>query len=312
MKLQNLALRWFSEQRYAETTEQTYMATVKSLERRFPLHVGRVTPSHLVDFLTLDADGSRTGRSPSTLGRQRTTLRCMFRWATRNGYVKTDPAADLDMLMLGSGKVRPGRWLTKEQAANLVASIDRTELRDHRDHVLIVTAMLTGLRRAELAALRWRDVDLDNGRIAVIGKGAKPAVIGVPRELSVALTDWRGRGSRESGGRSRPTCPVFPTGRTIGGGICERWYRMDWADHMCVSNVFQIVARRAEAADLGIVATHDLRRSFAGWLDEASVDLAGIQAALRHSSPGVTVACYLDPSPRRAVDAVRSLEIGFD
>jgi integrase len=73
--------------------------------------------------------------------------------------------------------------------------------------------------------------------------------------------------------------------------------------------VRQIVARRAEAADLGVVATHDLRRSFAGFLDEDGAHLQDIQAALRHSSPTVTARCYLDSSPRRAIDAVADLRL---
>ncbi|WP_350169631.1 tyrosine-type recombinase/integrase [Ilumatobacter fluminis] len=64
------------------------------------------------------------------------------------------------------------------------------------------------------------------------------------------------------------------------------------ASHLIPGSVCRIVARHAEAAGLDTVGTHDLRRSFAGWLDEDGVDLAGIQAALRHSTPGVTVSCY--------------------
>jgi len=84
---------------------------------------------------------------------------------------------------------------------------------------------------------------------------------------------------------------------------------MAWRSHMTPANVFRIVARHSAAAGLGVLGTHDLRRSFAGWLDKDGIDLAGVQAALRHSSPGVTVACCLDPSPRRAVEAVRGLRL---
>lgn len=73
--------------------------------------------------------------------------------------------------------------------------------------------------------------------------------------------------------------------------------------------VRKIIARRAEDAGVGTVATHDLRRSFAGFLDEDGTDLKGIQAALRHSSPHVTARCYLDRSPRRAIDATSDLRL---
>jgi integrase len=73
--------------------------------------------------------------------------------------------------------------------------------------------------------------------------------------------------------------------------------------------VHHLIVRRAEEAGLGLVATHDLRRSFAGFLDERGVDLGGIQAALRHSSPDTTQRAYLERSPRRALRAVADLQL---
>lgn len=311
MRLENLALRWMAEQQYADTTRTTYMETVRQLSRRFPLQVERITAEHLIDFLTLDDDGSKTGRSANTRHRQRTTLRCMFRWAHSRGYVRRDPAANLGDLMLGRGRRRAGRWLTREQAIHLLASIDTDEVRGHRDHILILTGFLTGLRRAEMAAMQWRHVDISQGRIAVMGKGSKPATIGVPDELAAGLSEWHERAKREAG-PAKAGAPVFPTGHMIGGGVMpDPYYSVRWDRPMCIGNVHRIVAERASAAGLGLVGTHDLRRSFAGWLDEDGIDLAGIQAALRHGSPSVTVSCYLNPSPRRAVQAVQDLRISL-
>ena len=309
MRLENLALRWLAEARYADSTRVTYSQTVHQLAKRFPVDASRITAEHLIDFLTLDADGSRTRRSASTLHRQRVILRVLFRWAHRRGHLRQNPAADLAELSLGSGRRRAGRWLTRAQACRLLDSLALASVNDHRDFVLLVTAMLTGLRRAELAALRWRDVDLEEARLSVIGKGAKPAVLGLAVEARDALAAWHVRARSEGGSQVRAASPVFPTGRQIGGGFCDQWYRMDWHKHLTLAGVHQIVARRAAAVGLGVVGTHDLRRTFAGWLDEDGVDLARIQAALRHSTPAVTVSCYLDQSPRRAVEAVRDLRI---
>lgn len=310
MRLETLALRWLAEQRYAETTHQTYMQTVRLLAQRFPLPAERITAEHLIDFLTLDDKAAPTRLAPATLERHRVTICRMFRWAHRRGLLRRNPAADLDELSLGRGRRRAGRWLTRDQAVLLLDSIDVSETHLHRDHTLILTTLLTGLRRAELAGLRWRDIDLDHRRLHVFGKGSKPAVIGLPDEAHDGLASWRLRAMSEAGRAARADSPVFPTGRMCGGiHGGEPFYRMDWRRPMTVANVRIIVARHAAACGLGTVAPHDLRRTFAGWLDEDGVDLAGIQAALRHSSPGVTVACYLEPSPRRAVEATRSLRI---
>jgi integrase len=302
--------RWLAANSYAATTARTYTETLSGFERRYPMHAERVRHDHLVDYLTTDASGEPTRRAPSTLDRQRTVLRGFWRWANREGYVKVDPGEGLEHLYLGTGERRPGRWLTRSEARILIdgcASDDQGQ----RDRVLIVVALLTGLRRAELASLVWRSLDLSQGRVTVHGKGGKLATIGLPEQARRELASWRllvaSRQGRKAPG---PNQPVFPTGRKQGGLNNSRVdYEFDWNRRLAVWSVRSIVARHAEAAGLGTLATHDLRRSVAGFLDEDGIDLKGIQAALRHSSPEVTARCYLDRSPRRAVEAVSALRI---
>jgi integrase len=309
VRIEALTLRWLAEQGYAGTTRRTYEGTALRFARRFPIPAGSVTVDHLIDFLTTDDDGAPTRRGSATRGRERVTLTMLFRWGYRRGLLRSDPSASLDELVIARDVRRPGRWLTRAEAIELLAAIDRTELSGQRDHALITVAVLTGLRRAELARLRWRDVDLRQHRLSVVGKGSKAAVLGLPGESVVALTSWRASATAAQRRAPMPASPVFPSGRSIGGMNCERSYRMTWATTMDNGSVCRIVARHAETAGLGVLSTHDLRRTFAGWLDEDGVDLAGIQAALRHSGPAVTVSCYLDPSPRRAVEATRNLRL---
>jgi integrase/recombinase XerC len=175
----------------------------------------------------------------------------------------------------------------------------------------MLTALLTGLRRSELAGLTWRDVDVSQGRVSVRGKGGKLATIGLPEQARSALVEWRQLcGDRQVRKAPGPNQTVFPTGRKHGGlNNSQEDYVFDWNRPLTPWTVRKLIARRAEAAGLGTVGTHDLRRSFAGFLDEDGADLKGIQAALRHSSPDVTARCYLDRSPRRAVEAVAGLRL---
>lgn len=224
--------------------------------------------------------------------------------------MKANPAADLDLIELGHGQRPPGRWLTPSDAARLLeACVDGTD-QGERDHALICTAMLAGLRRAELARLRWRDIDLAQRRISVKGKGGKLATIGMAEQAATSIHRWRETVIGSQGHKPRPDDPVFCTGRPQGGlRHSERLHVFDWRVPLSLWGIRKVIARRAEDAGLGVVATHDLRRTFAGFLDEQGVDLGGIQAALRHSSPDVTNRCYLEPSPRRAVRAVAELRI---
>src|SRR5262245_17407755 len=134
--------RWLAANRYSATTERTYRATLWEFQRRFPCHADKVMAAHLVDFLTTDPDGHETRRAPSTLKRQRAVFNTFWRWCHRQGYVSANPAVDLDLMELGHGQRRAGRWLTQEDAVRLLdACCDGTEQGD-RDHALIATAML--------------------------------------------------------------------------------------------------------------------------------------------------------------------------
>jgi integrase/recombinase XerC len=305
-----LRRRWLAANNYAPSTVRTYSETLMAFERRYPVHAERVRPEHLVDFLTTDASGERTGRAPSTLDRQRTVLRVFWRWVRRQGYVKLDPSDGLEELHLGRGERRPGRWLTREEAHLLLNSCEQGD-QGQRDRTLMLTALLTGLRRSELVALTWRNVDLSQGRLTVNGKGGKLATVGLPEQASQALSAWRQVVSDRQGRKAPgPNQPVFPTGRKHGGlQNSMEDYVFDWNTPLTPWTVRKIIARRADQAGVGTVATHDLRRSFAGFLDEDGADLKGIQAALRHSSPDVTARCYLDRSPRRAVEATANLRL---
>jgi len=99
-----------------DSTRRTYRETLNDFQRRHPMHAERVRAEHLIDFLTTDADGHDTKRAPATLKRQRAVFRTFWQWAKRKGYVKINPAEDLDTLVLGSGDSRPGRWLTRPEA----------------------------------------------------------------------------------------------------------------------------------------------------------------------------------------------------
>ena len=63
-------------------------------------------------------------------------------------------------------------------AAELRRFLDR--VRDERLYALWLLSASTGLRRGEVLGLRWRDVDLDAGRVAIT-----QTLLDVDNELSV-------------------------------------------------------------------------------------------------------------------------------
>ncbi len=99
------------------------------------------------------------GLSPSTAGKVRTIMRRALKIAQRYGHVAVNVADLTDP----PKQVEPERpSLTADQARAVLAACadDRMRARYH-------VALYLGLRQGELLGLRWQDIDLDTGALAV-------------------------------------------------------------------------------------------------------------------------------------------------
>jgi len=98
------------------------------------------------------------GLSPSTIRNTIDPLRAIYRRAIRNGVVTVNPTTDLE---LETGRGRRDRIAGPQEAASLIAAVPEG------DRAVWATAFYAGLRRGELRALRWSDVDLGRSEIRV-------------------------------------------------------------------------------------------------------------------------------------------------
>lgn len=299
---------WFDQSDYTASTEATYRRVLTELATRVedPLSA----PSRVVtDFIVLDEAGCRRALSGNTLRSYRTALAAFYGWAFDRGLVAVDHRPALRDLVLPCRRVRLGRWLTAREAVQLLEACDTTP-RGVRDRALLSTALLTGLRAAELTGLRWGDVDFDQGRIRLVGKARKLAEVAIPPQAIHALQAWQQLGETDNTFGIEAGWPVFCTSSYIGGlKGSPKDYRFARDQPASTALVRSVLGHRARLAGIGHVAPHDLRRSFAGFLDEKGTDLRTIQLALRHGSPDTTARYYLTPNPARAFQAVGGLEL---
>lgn len=98
------------------------------------------------------------GRDPSTVRNAIMPVRVVYRRALRDGVVAANP---VDGVELPATRGRRDRIAAPDEAARLIAALPEG------DRALWATAVYAGLRRGELMALRWEDVDLAGGTIAV-------------------------------------------------------------------------------------------------------------------------------------------------
>ena len=104
------------------------------------------------------------------------SLRQFFRWLTRGGFLLANPASDMELPKLPQRL--PQAVLSADEAERVLAQPDVSTVPGLRDRAMLEVLYSTGLRRAELGALRLFDIDSGRGTVWVRqGKGRKDRVV---------------------------------------------------------------------------------------------------------------------------------------
>jgi excisionase family DNA binding protein len=226
------------------------------------------------------AERLKTRVTKSTVNRETTLMKTMFRLAIDWGLTDTNPVTKVRLFP--EKDTLKERILRIEEEEPLLAACP-AHLRP-----LVVVALHTGMRRGEILNLRWTQVDLEKGLIRVENtKAGKNRLIPVNDALLAAF--------RALQAAERPSGLVFANPRT-GMPFTE------------VKKSFKSACRAAGIRDLRF---HDLRHTFATRLIEAGADIITVKELLGHFSVRVTQR-YTHPSQaqkRRAVDLLATKPI---
>jgi integrase len=144
-----------------ESTVENYCTVIAAYIQP---HVGAVRLAKLSpqDVATMLRELEQTGLSPRTRQYARAVLRRALRWAEQSGLVLRNAAALADGPKKSTTKLDDA--LTAPQAEAVIEAAA-----GHRLAALPLVALRLGLRKGELLALRWSDVDLDAGHLSVGG-----------------------------------------------------------------------------------------------------------------------------------------------
>lgn len=206
----------------------------------------------------------RRGMSPKSLQRRLSACRSFYRWLLKHGRIAASPAAGI---RAPKAPRKLPQVLDVDEAVQLVELPTDAPL-GLRDRAMLELFYSSGLRLSELCALRWRDLDLADGLVTVLGKGGKQRSVPVGSHARKALDDWR----RESQGQTDGA--VFPGrgGAPIGARAVQIRLR-------------QLAQRQGLFKR---VHPHLLRHSFASHVLESSGDLRGVQELLGHADIATT------------------------
>lgn len=194
------------------------------------------------------------------------------------------------------GKRYPAELLSRDEIYALLAACSRSGSAGIRDQALIVVLWRGGLRIAEALALRLKDVDLDEGTIAVLhGKGDRRRVVGIDRQAAAVIERWLRRRMELGIGYGSPIfCTITRPNR--GAPFAAS----------CFREALKLHARRA-----GIerrVHPHGLRHTHAAELARERVPVHVIRKQLGHGSLATTER-YIDHlRPGEVIEAMQARE----
>src|SRR5690606_24022836 len=117
------------------------------------------------DIRAFIAAEHRRGLSPRSLQRRLSAIRGFYRWRLRHGHLAANPAAGV---RAPKAPRRLPQVLDPDEAKALVEVPTDAPL-GLRDRAMLELFYSSGLRLAELCALRWRDLHLDEGLVNVLG-----------------------------------------------------------------------------------------------------------------------------------------------
>ncbi|MCC7097341.1 MAG: tyrosine recombinase XerC [Thermomonas sp.] len=219
---------------------------------------------HGDDIRAFIAREHRRGLSSKSLQRRLSACRSLYRWLLKQGRIAALPT---DGVRAPKAPRKLPQVLDVDEASRLVEVPTDAPL-GLRDRAVLELLYSSGLRLSELCALRWHDLDFEQGLVSVLGKGSKQRIVPVGSHARKALQAWQAESLGKADG-----C-VFP-GRG-GKQISARAIQL----RMKRLALRQGVLKR--------IHPHLLRHSFASHVLESSGDLRGVQELLGHADIATT------------------------
>jgi len=173
-------------------------------------------------------------------------------------------------------------------SANLGTLAGETEverLRAMRDRAFLITLADTGLRVHEACNLRRGDIDWNEGRAIIVGKGDKQAVVRFTTRAMRALKDYLSVRAELDGssGKQLTALPLFAR-HDKGAGKKVKPITPTTGRNLVAERVKQALGTEAE----GHITPHSFRHYFVSTILRASGNLKLAQALARHENIQIT------------------------
>lgn len=229
----------------------------------------------------------------TTRARKISTLRIFFKYlATKEKILDVNPAQDLETPKL---EKRMPKYLSLDQSQKLLKVSDDENNRNYKRDFAITTLFLNcGLRLSELVGININDIDFDENKMTVIGKGNKERVIYLNKSCINAIKDYLS---------SRPSPSLIKRDSKFSD---KALFLSEQKRRISNRTVQLIITKELKLAGLGSknLSVHKLRHTAATLMYQyGNVDIRALQELLGHQSISTTE-IYTHVSNEQVRDAI--------
>ena len=122
---------------------------------------------------------------PATRARKAASIRVFFKYLSQKGLIKDNPAINLETPKLGK---RIPKYLSLDDSKKLLEVANSEDTRNHeRDYAILTLFLNCGMRLSELVGIDIQDIDFNENKMNVIGKGNKERTIYLNKACITAI-----------------------------------------------------------------------------------------------------------------------------
>lgn len=280
------------------STQDLYSNYVKVHLEKFKQRIAKEIKKRDIENLIIELKSK--GITNKTINGIMTFVQAVFNYGVEAGYLATNPVGKIKKLP----QVKPPiKTLNETQIHTFLKVAEGT-----RFYAFFATAILTGLRRGELLALEWSDIDFKNKRIKVnkqYYKGMKTTtktnrerVVDIPDNLIEILKNHK----IENNVFSKL---VF---HNYTGGVIHPYYM----EEKHFKPLLEECNKQLDAENqIEHFRFHDLRHTYATYLLSHQVPIKYVQLQLGHASAKMTLDVYASFMPSvkyGALDLLKNIQ----
>lgn len=278
-----------------ETTRDLYATLYKThIKPYFESYLLRpISNERVQKFITyLHADA---GLSPASVRQVWNVLRMPLKKAYNKGILEYDVTEDIDLPPMVQKKINS---LSEEELTNLLQALDEKKYSYYKFAILLL--LYTGLRRGELLALRWENINFDTCSLVVKDNLVRT-------KTGIKAQDPKTKASTRMVIFPSEICDMLKERRNLYPDdiyVVRQQHHDKPVAPNNFSRYFRSVCDKAGIKDQGL---HRLRHTFTSMSYAAGIDSHITQNQLGHSSLRMTVGVYTHINPDLMQDASEQL-----